>query len=43
MCCASVPGAGRMLKSVALVILDEISGSCARQNHGWRNISQTFS
>ena len=41
--CASVARAGGILKSVALVILDEIPGWCARQNHGWCNISQTLS
>ena len=41
--CVSVACAGGILKSVALVILDEISGWCTRQNHGWRNISQTLS
>ena len=41
--CASVAGAGGILKSVVLVILNEIPGCCARQNHAWRNISQTLS
>ena len=36
-------GEGVILKSVALVILDEISGWCNTQNHGLRNISQTLS
>ena len=36
-------GAGGILNSVALVILDEISEWRARQNHWWRNISQTLS
>ena len=36
-------GAGDILKPVALVILDKISGWCARQDHGWHNISQTLS
>ena len=41
--CAIVDEVGGILKPVALVILDEITGWCTRQNHGWRNVSQTLS
>ena len=40
---ASFAVVGGILKLVALVMLGEIPGWCARQNHGWRNISQTLS
>ena len=36
-------GTGGILNSVALVILDEMPGWCARQNDGRGNISQDFS